>query len=654
MSSFVSPAVRRTNLKSIKPVVTEGSQPLSRIKSSSAVTNDGKFFLFGGFDEDDNYIYTNLWSTYPQDQVYREGHSSLFIGKDPQTKNDTILIYGGVPEESNNSRFNHSQLVKYHVQSNEWESIQDQGPAIPEEPRSRHAACLSQDGTKMFISGGLFKDDLNDPYDDLRIFDITRGVWEGSRKFICRFDHYITYHDGKIWALGGLTKEMAHVTEISWFDLQTNITGSIKINQLPRFQGDHIFMNSTKNSSLLLDVVVPLFSMDNTLMEPCIGLYDLNSLRWHAVLTGAFDPLLGHKWKHTFIHESKLYLLGYPISGQADDTAFDYNLKTIIGLDLADLGIVERSMRKRKYNDDDEDSMSLDFKNLLNDTTLSDFQIFGIEGNQRPSLDSIFLEPGESRLENGFQSSTNQDTFIKSSPIKVHTTILFARWPHFKRILQSGMQETKTNTLFIPEPIKWIKSLIEYFYTNDLSTIDQDIISGLLILSNIYEVPKLRKLCLDRIYSKGFNVETVMKVWSRARYINEEILAHNASNYCSKNWDLIIRSPQFEELSKEEIINFCRDVKIGNNHSNSSSQLGVNRFQSLSPHDRSFNLNNYDRDYSTVDHGPSFGTYGTEPNFGFPEGEAPKDNEDDEDFDQQTYVTGMNYYRIHPTDEIYE
>lgn len=577
-------------------------------------------------------IKSNEWKTHPSSQIYREGHSALYIG------DDTILLYGGVPEEAYNRHYNHSQLLKYNVADDVWESIEPQGPAIPE-PRSRHAACLSEDRTKMFVSGGLFKDEMNDPYDDLKIFDLKTGEWEGSRKFICRFDHFITHYDGKIWSLGGLTKDMAHVTEISWFDLQTNITGSIKINHLPKFQGDHIFVknSSQHNTSLLLDVVVPLFSM-NSAVEPCIGLYDLNSLRWHAALTGAFQPILGHKWKHAFIHNSKLYLLGYPVPDGADDAPFDFNLNTIISLDLADLGIMERLDRKRKFN---EDSMASDFGSLLQDKEYADFEIIGINSSERASFNSKFVEQNEQHLDTAFQSPL-ADTFVKSDPIKVHTTILLARWPHFRRILTSGMQETKTNTLFIPEPIEWLNALVEYLYTDDIKNCSLDIYSGLLILSNLYEVPKLRNHCLNQINSKGFSPHDAIKIWSRARFINEEILAHNAATYCSKNWQLVIRTKSFEELSKEEMILFCRVVNVGNVSPSKGDRTIVQS--------DGFNLNNYDRDYYSLADVPQtgFAQYGVDPNFGLP-GNPPiandnelKDNDEEEDIHQTPYTHG--YY----------
>lgn len=192
------------------------------------------------------------------------------------------------------------------------------------------------------------------------------------------------------------------------------------------------------------------------------------------------------------------------------------------------------------------------------------------------------------------------------------------------------MQETKTNTLFIPEPIEWLKALMEYLYTNDLSKGTLELYSGLLILSNLYEVPKLRKFCLNQIYLKGFTAQGAIKIWSRARLINEEVLAHNAANYCSKNWKIVIRTRAFEELAKEEIIDFCRMITIGQTN---SSALYI---ASGATGEDGFNLNNYDRDYSTtMSQSNSFGHYDAAPNFGLPERQNvlinPDDNEPKDD-----------------------
>jgi hypothetical protein len=39
--------------KVIRTREIQGSRPLSRVKASNCVVEDGKVFLFGGFDEDD-------------------------------------------------------------------------------------------------------------------------------------------------------------------------------------------------------------------------------------------------------------------------------------------------------------------------------------------------------------------------------------------------------------------------------------------------------------------------------------------------------------------------------------------------------------------------------------------------------------------------
>jgi hypothetical protein len=546
-------------LKQAKVSVTSGTKPLSRVKSANTVTSDGKLFLFGGFDEDDNLdsnvyildLVSNQWETH-RHAVYREGHSALAIG------DDKILVYGGVPDDTSNLinlEFTTNELLTYNVKDHEWYPAPTLGNQVPKE-RSRHAACLSSDGTKMYISGGLYKDDLNDPYDDLYCYDVQTGIWDGPRKFVDRFDHSITHYKDKIWSFGGLTKEMAHVSEISWFDLRTNTTGSIVINDLAKLDGFHIYLRPQVNTALLLDIVMPLWTYDSH-VEMYIGVHDIDNMTWHAILNGSFGPLLGYRWRHFFVHGSSLYLLGYPIYEDTNDTSFDYELSSIIKLELGDLG-VPSTLSGQSYSGSDSSLLS-SMSGLLQDQKFTDFQIIGVEGDQRPSMDSVFLE--NTQLEQPFNNDPRVNKFFKSSPLNVHKTILLARWPHFQRIIESGMAEARTNTLFIPEPISWLRALISFLYTDLLNASDIDIVTGLLILSSLYELPKLRHLCLESIYSRGFKIKDVLKVWKRAKLINDEVLAHNSSTFCFVNWGLIVRTRQFKELTKDELIALCQEVQ---------------------------------------------------------------------------------------------
>ncbi|CDR38338.1 CYFA0S02e00496g1_1 [Cyberlindnera fabianii] len=526
---------------------TKGTQPYSRVKSSSTVTESGKLFLFGGFDEEDKLdgdvyildIPTLTWETH-RHHIYREGHSALGIG------GDDILVYGGISEAPNAS-FVDEDLIVYNVKTNQWRPAQSLGPIPPQ--RSRHAACLSADGKKMFISGGQVREEEN-PLDDLYCYDIPSGTWDGPRKFLCRFDHAITFHDDKIWAFGGLTKEMAHATEISYFDLVTNTTGSIVMHDLPKFEGDHIYM-PTKNHSLLLDVVVPLWTFEK--VDPCIGLYDLKNLRWQAVLTGSYKPLLQYRWRHTFVHENNLYLIGYPLTDETIDDTFDYKLSDVVQLDLEDLGINHTASTTNTSN---EGTIISDLSKLLLQEEFSDFHIIGVQSDQRPSPHARFLD--STPLDAPF---LGEDTFIKSKPIPAHSIILLARWPHFRRMASSGMSETQTRTLFIPEPIDWICGLLEYLYTDNVSTKDINQVTGLLILSNVYDLPGLRSLCIQCIYSQGFKIKNVLKIWSRAKLVGEDVLAHNASTFCFYNWGKVVKTKQFRDLPKDELVMLCQEVE---------------------------------------------------------------------------------------------
>ncbi|KAH3680459.1 hypothetical protein WICMUC_000299 [Wickerhamomyces mucosus] len=612
-----SPLSRKQNLRKVEPTNTLGEQPFSRVKSASTVTKDGKLFLFGGFDEDDvldDNIYllnikTNTWEAVRKNGVFREGHSALC------TNDNYVIIFGGVPnEEQNLMNHNTDELLIFSMVTKTWiESPVYQGVQVPLE-RSRHAACLSNDGTKMFISGGL--DNQASTFDDLYCYDIRSATWDGPRKFIPRFDHFITHFDDKIWSFGGLTNDMAHVNLISWFDLATNTTGSVMINDLPKLEGDHIFMSCSSNS-LVLDVVVPLWTYDKGI-EPCIAFYDVESLRWQVVLSGSFKPLLGYRWRHTFMFDSKLYLLGYELTNEINDSSFDYRLSSIINLELSDLGIV-------KSTNDDNSGLNDDLTKLLKDGKYSDFKIVGIESDERPSMYATFLE--SSPLEPP-SSLANGEVFVKSSELNVHKIILLSRWPYFQRIIDSGMIESQTNTLFLPEPIEWIKVMIEYLYTDKLSNKDINTITGLLVLSNLYELPNLRKLCINMIYSQGFKIKNVLKIWSRARLIGEQVLQHNAITFCFINWGKIVKTKQFKELTRDELLELFQnagiDTMIVNNSSNNSHFVS-----SLSEKD-DFVLNNvFDRYRSGFNNHSSLSVVGLDNR----KNEMPIANADDDDDD---------------------
>ncbi|KAH3679381.1 hypothetical protein WICPIJ_008631 [Wickerhamomyces pijperi] len=649
--------------KLTKPHKTKGSHPLTRLKSSLSVTSSGKVFLFGGFDEDDVldgnvYLYdikTETWECVKskdlikdsiegtqgqsqgdnavnaviQGKVFREGHTVLSV-----PEQDQVIVFGGVsPNDNNNLQLmnqNTSELLVFDLKTKKWHDIistncnsgSDNMAINFPSSRSRHAACLSPDGLTMFISGGLDTMNYSLTYDDLYSFDLQTQKWNGPWKFIPRFDHHITVHEGKIWSFGGLSNDMAHVNElISWFDLQTGTTGSVRndtandvhhhhhLNGSHLYEvGDHIFVNPSKgDTNVVLDVMVPLISdlngggpglignNGNNLHEPFIGLYDIDRLHRCEVFghnsSNVPSLLSGYSWRHSFCYEGKLYFIGYEtmpgtLTEESENESDERRMDCVASLQLSDLGVSEFATGlTTNTNNSRNSSLLMDFKDLLYSGELADFHIVGLDSEDRPAtMDAKFVDHNEP-INADADTSLDRESFHKSMPIPTHKLILQTRWPYLRTLISSGMVESQDNVLFLQEPITWLKALLEFVYTDKLPqhvVSDMDVLSGLLLLSNLYDLPKLRPVVLREMHNIGFQCDNVVMVWARARCINEELLCHSAKLFIFANWGKVVKEESFLRLSRDELIDLMSeidsDAMILSNLSSNSAAMNPQQF----------------------------------------------------------------------------
>jgi hypothetical protein len=175
--------------------------------------------------------------------------------------------------------------------------------------------------------------------------------------------------------------------------------------------------------------------------------------------------------------------------------------------------------------------------------------------------------------------------------IKVHKAILVARWGHFKRMLGSGMTETISNCVEIPEPVKWVRGLVHFLYTGTVdfeNYLNYDLIDyvGLLTLSNMYELPMLRDLVIARLFvlfdefqssiieSNPTTYNILVKLWKDLSFSREDIFIIKVIAVIKRYWTAIIRSESFLELSKDEIVKLCHDCTSDNDLSDLSKTPG--------------------------------------------------------------------------------
>ncbi|KAL1903487.1 hypothetical protein Sste5346_000114 [Sporothrix stenoceras] len=209
-----------------------------------------------------------------------------------------------------------------------------------------------------------------------------------------------------------------------------------------------------------------------------------------------------------------------------------------------------------------------------------------------------------------------------SPPIHVHRLILQARWPHFARLWSSQMAEFHTKKMHIPEPYSVVRAFLFYLYTDRIDpappaeegpggvdigggggsgagtkrgrspgdtgvgssssrhqrnnghhhdvdahgnhspanvTADLSDVAGLLVMSNIYNIPHLRLLCVNRL-SKELDVDHACIIWHCASLANEPWLRKRAAGFCLTHWGRIVRSSGFLRLPRTAIVELSQEI----------------------------------------------------------------------------------------------
>jgi len=156
------------------------------------------------------------------------------------------------------------------------------------------------------------------------------------------------------------------------------------------------------------------------------------------------------------------------------------------------------------------------------------------------------------------------DSATTSPPIHVHKFILQARWPHFARLYAAQMAEFHTKRMHIPEPYSVVKAFLYYLYTDSIHPDDcakLSDVAGLLVLSNMYNIPHLRLVCVNRL-SKELDVEHACVIWHCAGVANEEWLRKRAANFCLLHWGRVVRTNGFLDLPRQALVELSQEIDM--------------------------------------------------------------------------------------------
>lgn len=332
------------------------------------------------------------------------------------------------------------------------------------------------------------------------------------------------------------------------------------------FSGTHF---QVYTSGVLLDLITP--SQTVQAFECNLSSLELDTLRWQRLADGQeiFRP--GYRWHYCTVNQSgtKAMLLGCGTGTTADGVDLNH-MSEVLCIDLKRYGLL---------GNETSGAMALDQRKMQAfDQSLPPLSGLGTD------LSAVFDQPPESGSDADFvitanrddaddpdnmaaaSSSQSQHAFLEpsadtSQPIHVHRIILQLRWPHFKRLYSSQMAEYHMKRMHIPEPYSVVRAFLYYLYTDSISghpedTVDMIDVAGMLVMANLYDMPKLRLLCVNRL-SRELDVENAAIIWERAGRTNEEWLMRRAAQFCLANWGRIVRTEGFKSLSRQSLMELC-------------------------------------------------------------------------------------------------
>jgi hypothetical protein len=363
-----------------------------------------------------------------------------------------------------------------------------------------------------------------------------------------------------------------------------------------QMQGIHFHVYS---SGTLLDFVTPAATI--TSKECSLSALDLGTLRWQKLAEGREIFKSGFRWHYCTINEdgTKAWLLGCPIDPTAVDlgpNGLEEYLSDIMEIDLRRYGFLGNNLAAEpradlvrpsshtRHVEQPSKGLGADLAQLFNQPpetgSGTDFVVTALSGDfeDEDIMGSALVHANESSTEDGHGwLAPDAPT---SPPIYVHRLILQARWPHFARLWTSQMAEFHTKKMHIPEPYSVVKAFLYYLYTDRIDpssddggvveeaslvsssvTADLSDVAGLLVMSNIYNIPHLRHLCVNRL-NKELDVDHACIIWYCAGLASEEWLRKRTAVFCMTHWGRIVRTAGFLRLPRTALVELSQEIDM--------------------------------------------------------------------------------------------
>ncbi|KAI7877764.1 galactose oxidase [Lichtheimia hyalospora FSU 10163] len=415
---------------------------------------------------------------------------------------NSILVFGGCDERAEYC----NDIHVYDIEKNTWHQPEIHGSVVP---RYLHSATVFQD--KLFVYGGFArKATCTYVLDELNVLDLKTWTWMQYDKVPPRYNHSSTLVGHKMYIFGGKDEHGNTVSDLYVVNLMHAATYT-----------PHLVLSghaaNTNNSMMLLKSQHFCEAICGKLLVfahaggYALWMLDLDTLVWQRQACGSPHFSMGgwnyftlitttdHQEEASSLNHHHLLFLGNtdPFRPQGYDHFRDAWVINAEQLGLYDI-----------FQFSSSEHLGHAFGHLL----------------QYPELSDCVVVP------------------FTGDVIRAHKVILCTRWPYARTLLVNDRIE-------LPEAHGTVMPLIRYLYTDQLDNDIQDpqVFIDLLLAAHRYKLPRLKKLCCERLYRDHMSIDHCGAICEKAMQVDEVGLQSLSLDFMFLNYGALVKSNDHEQ-----------------------------------------------------------------------------------------------------------
>jgi len=482
------------------------------------------------------------WKTIPSYQV-RSGHTSTLY-------KHFIITFGGM-RSGRSDYFDHLSIL--NLKTHEIAKVKLNNETA--NYRTGHSACLFE-GNQIYIFGGKYlKETLNqtavidireNPEDDSlklrwRILE-TKGAKDLSRAY-----HRAHIYKNKMFVFGGSNGSTSPCNNLWSLDLWTDIWTECSLQQdIPGRMG---------HASVLYKNKIFIFggkteSHRNISSEDFLSI-DLERMKW-SFIKQTIDKPPTRIFASLEENNGKIYLFGgNSPEGNYSNTFFSFDIDKNKWQKMA----TENSITPRSYH------TLTSYKNLLIVVGGQYPGFYKLEPSVQKncSYNYIYLHDSKGELwtagpSNGLLRSLFEDRsmtdikfIVEEQEIPAHKIIFASSSNFFKRMFASGMRESQTNIIEVPDvKAETFKALIEFIYKNEVM-LNEDLACDLLLLCDKYSFKELQ-ICCEQFLLQRIRENNCIKFANLAYLLQLDSFEDEVMKFISTRWRTISKKYDLSNL----------------------------------------------------------------------------------------------------------